>query len=365
MILAALVVYVHYILAPALLAHVVYVWIRRHDLPLRSIVVVGAALGLLLLPLIPIVLATLDERDALSLGMQSVGAVLLVILPPEVLAAMAAGIAVVAGRIRLDTDVAARDPAGLPMVWVWAAAPPIVLFAVSWIIGAGVLGPQHITISAPRHRLARCLGDPASGPIAGSPDRRRVHGHRVAHPRRLPPAVHGRLAGGRRLRERTRHGYVHPGSRQVRARAGESHRLVDGPTPNPCPARSRGGISGERNSRSTSLRSQRRRARYLEEEVLPIVGSEPRFAVVSWSIGDRVLPYLQGRLRSIGFELQQRRTFGPSSSPSSNAPDGSTLQSTRCPDDSQTRVRDRTSAAPLGPRGRHGDNTRSGDTRVR
>ena len=38
--------------------------------------------------------------------------------------------------------------------------------------------------------------------------------------------------------------------------------------------------------------------------------AQPRFAVVSWSIGDRVLPYLQGRLRSIGFELQQRRTFG-------------------------------------------------------
>ena len=50
--------------------------------------------------------------------------------------------------------------------------------------------------------------------------------------------------------------------------------------------------------------------RYLEEEIVPIVGSESRFAVVSWSLGDRVLPWLQGRLQPIGFELQQRRTFG-------------------------------------------------------
>ena len=309
-ILAALVVYVHYILAPVLIAHVVYVWIRRHELSLRSIVVVGAALGLLLLPLIPIVLATLDERDALSLGMQSVGAVLLVILPPEVLAAMAAGFAVVAGRLRLDTDVSARDPAGLPMVWVWAAAPPIVLFAISWVIGAGVLGPQHITISAPAIAL---LAAWAIRHLAPSQVRRIVVVSMVIVSLILG-ASHRQYTDDWRGAVEYANGLVTDTSTPVLVRSGlvQASRIDWLTDPHRTPVLlapvEAYPVSGTPVALPYGLSAAE--LRYLEEEVLPIVGSESRFAVVSWSIGDRVLPYLQGRLGSIGFELQQRRTFG-------------------------------------------------------
>ena len=310
-ILAALVVYVHYILAPALLAHVVYVWIRRHDLPSRwSVVVVGAAFGLLLLPLIPIVLATLDERDALSLGMQSVGAVLLVILPPEVLAAMAAGIAVVAGRIRLDTDVVARDPAGLPMIWVWAAAPPIVLFVISWVIGAGVLGPQHITISAPAIAL---LAAWAIRHLAPSQVRRIVVVSMVIVSLILG-ASHRQYTDDWRGAVEYANGLVTDTSTPVLVRSGlvQASRIDWLTDPHRTPVLlapvEAYPVGGTPVALPYGLSAAERT--YLEEEIVPIVGSESRFAVVSWSLGDRVLPWLQGRLQPIGFELQQRRTFG-------------------------------------------------------
>ena len=275
-----------------------------------SVVVVGAALGLLLLPLIPIVLATLDERDALSLGMQSVGAVLLVILPPEVLAAMAAGIAVVAGRIRLDTDVAARDPAGLPMVWVWAAAPPIVLFAISWVIGAGVLGPQHVTISAPAIAL---LAAWAIRHLAPSQVRRIVIVSMVIVSLILG-ASHRQYTDDWRGAVEYANGLVTDTSTPVLVRSGlvQASRIDWLTDPHRTPVLlapvEAYPVGGTPVALPYGLSAAERR--YLEEEVVPIVGSESRFAVVSWSLGDRVLPWLQGRLQPIGFELQQRRTFG-------------------------------------------------------
>lgn len=310
-ILAALVLYVHYILAPVLLAHVVYVWTRRRDLPSRwPVVVGGAAFGLLLLPLVPTVLATLRERDALSLGTSSLGAVLLVILPPAVLAAMAAGIALVAGRIRLDTEVAARDPAGLPWIWVWAAAPPIALFAISWLIGAGVLGPQHVTISAPAIAL---LAAWAIRHLAPSQVRRII----------IVSMVIVSLILGASQRQYTddwrgaveyANGLVADASTPVLIRSGlvqasridwltDAHR-----TPLLLAPVEVYPVGGTPVALPYGLSAAERR--YLEEEVVPIAESESRFAVVSWSIDDRVLPWLQGRLRSAGFELHERRTFG-------------------------------------------------------
>src|SRR3972149_4827094 len=54
---------------------------------------------------------TLDERDALSRGMQSAGATLFVIAPPALIVGMAAGIAFVAGRVRLGSAAPRPPPA--------------------------------------------------------------------------------------------------------------------------------------------------------------------------------------------------------------------------------------------------------------
>lgn len=310
-ILAALVIYVHYVLAVALLAHAVYLWKRRDDLPSRWSVVVGStALALLLLPLVPVVLTTLGERDALSLGLTGVGTVLLAILPPEVLAAMAFGIAVVARRVRLDADVAAPQAGALALVGVWAAAPPIALFAISWLIGAGVLGPQHVTQSAPAVALLAACAIRRLAP----PQVRRIV---------LVSMVIVSLLLGASLRQYKddfrgavayANGLIADPSTPVLVRSPfvqardvgwltDPHRVplllapvaaypVDG-TPLALPF---------------DLSAAERR--YLEDEVVPIAAAESRLVVVSWSIDDRVLPWLQGRLDGLGFELRQPRTFG-------------------------------------------------------
>jgi len=311
LVLVALVLYAHYILAPVLLAHVVYVWVRRHDLPSRWAVVAGGALfALLVLPLVPIVLSTLGEREALSLGMPHLGAVLFVILPPEVLVAMAAGIAVVAGRMRRDADVAARDPAALALLWVWVAAPPIALFAITWLIGAGVLGPQHVTVSAPAVAL---LAAWAIRHLAPSQVRRIVvvcmvivslilgNSHRqytddwrqaIAYANALvvDPSTPVLVRSG--LVQTSRIDWLTDAHRTPILLAPVKAYPVDG-----APVALPFGLSAAER-------------RYLEEEVVPIAGSLSRLAVISWSIEDRVLPWLQGRLRSTGFELRDRRTFG-------------------------------------------------------
>ena len=148
-VLAAFVVYVHVILVPPLLAHAAYLWMRRADVPARVVAFGAAAFALLLVPLVPIVLETLGNRDALDLGTPGPGAVLFAVLPPEILAAVAAGLAVVAYLVREATDAPAPGRAELAMLVVWAMAAPIALYVVSVAIGAGVLGPQHITQSAP------------------------------------------------------------------------------------------------------------------------------------------------------------------------------------------------------------------------
>ena len=230
---------------------------------------------------------------------------------------------------------------------------------------AGVLGPQHITISAPAIAL---LAAWAIRHLAPSQVRRIVVVSMVIVPLILG-ASHRQYTDDWRGAVDYANGLVTDTSTPVLVRSGlvQASRIDWLTDPHRTPVLlapvEAYPVGGTPVALPYGLSAAERR--YLEEEVLPIVGSESRFAVVSWSIGDRVLPYLQGRLRSIGFSSSSVGPSDPSSSPSSNAPDGSTLQSTRCPDDSQTRVRYRTSAAPPGPRGRHGDNTRSGDTRVR
>jgi dolichyl-phosphate-mannose-protein mannosyltransferase len=311
LLLAALVLYVHYILAPVLLAHVVYLWLRRQDLPSRRALVAGAlAFGVVLVPIVPIVTATLGVREALSLGTPSPGEVLLVILPPEVLAALAAGVALAAGRIRVDTDLAARDPAGLPMIAVWAAAPAVALFAISLAIGAGVLGAQHITIAAPAIALIAAW---AIRHLTPAQVRRIVLVSMVivslllgAFRRQYTDDWRGAVAYA--------NGLVADRSAPVLVRSG----LVQGgriewltdPHRTPIVLAPVQAYPVDGNAMPLPYGLSEEERRYLEAEIVPLAASGSDLVVITWTNGDGVLPWLEGRLRSSGFELRRARMFG-------------------------------------------------------
>jgi len=310
-VLAVLVVYVQYVLATALLAHAVYVWRRRGALPShRSLAIGGAAFGLLLLPLLPPLLATLDQRDALSLGMQSAGATLFVIAPPALIVGMAAGIAFVAGRVRLESDAPVPQPAGLALVWVWAAAPPIILFLISWLMDADVLGPQHVTQSAPAIALLAACAIRRLGP----PQVRRIILVLMVIVSLILGASHRQYTDDWRGAIHYSNGLVDASDpvlvRSGLVQSGHADWLLDADravlllTPvEVYPTKGRPVVL------PYGLSADERR--YLEAEVVPIAEPASRFSVISLSsVGDPVLPWLQGRLRSAGFELRQRQTFG-------------------------------------------------------
>lgn len=309
--LAALVLYVHYILAPVLVAHVVYLWLRRADLPSRrALVVAGAALGLVLVPLIPIAMATLDNRDALSLGTWSLGEVLLVILRPEILAGVAVGIALVAGRLRVNSEIVAHDPAGLRMTAVWAAAPTLGLFAISVSIGASVLGAQHVTIAAPavaliaawvvRHltpsqvRRIVVVAMVLVSLVLGAFQRQYTDDWRgaVAYANGLvrdastPVLVRSGLVQGRRIDWLT-----DPHRTPVVLAPIQAYPVHGTPVPLPY------GLSDDER-------------RYLQEEIVPLAESQTRLVVIAWANVNGVMPWLEGRLGSAGYEFRERRAFG-------------------------------------------------------
>jgi 4-amino-4-deoxy-L-arabinose transferase-like glycosyltransferase len=309
-VLAALVVYVHEILAPSLLAHVVYVWMRREDVAVRQAVLGAAAFALLLVPLVPIVLDTFDNRGALDLGIQGPGAVLLVILPPAILVAVAVGLAVVAGRVRAAPDAPRAGRADLWMLVVWAVAAPIGLYVVSLAIGAGVLGDQHVTQSAPAIALLAAYAirriDPAQARrivvvvmvivsvILGATSRQYTDDWRGAM------RYASDLVDGPSTPVLVRSGLVQasqvdwltdPDRAPITIAPAEVY--PTGGTPVPFFF----GVTASERA-------------YLERAVVPVAESVSRFPVVTWSVDDQVLPWLEGRLLADGFQVRDQRHFG-------------------------------------------------------
>jgi 4-amino-4-deoxy-L-arabinose transferase-like glycosyltransferase len=309
-VLAALVVYVHEVLAPSLLAHAVYVWMRRRDVPVRQAVLGAAAFALLLLPLVPIVLDTLGNRGALDLGIPGPGAVLLTVLPPAILVALAAGLAAVAGRVRADPDAPRAGRAELGLLVVWAVATPIGLYVVSLAIGAGVLGAQRVNQSAPAIALLAAYAirrlDPAQARrivvvvmvivsvLLGATARQYTDDWRgamryasdLASDPSTPVLVRSGLVQASEVDWLT-----DPARSPITIAPAEVYLTTGTPVPLPF------GVTASERS-------------YLEREIVPIAESVSRFPVVTWSVEDPVLPWLEGRLRAEGFEVRELRRFG-------------------------------------------------------
>jgi len=306
----ALVVHLHYVLALPLLAHAVYLWRRRTDLPSgRALIIGGGAFILLTAPLATTVLRTLDERGALSLGTQTIGSTLLVIAPPVLLVGMTAGIALGVRRIGFAADAPQPRAAALTLAGIWAAAPPLILFLMSWIVGAGVLGPQHVTQSAPAIALLVACAIRRLGPEQA----RRVVVVSIAIVsllfgttyRQYQDDWRGAVARSNALLDASAPVLVRSGLAESRdldwlTDSGRSTYLLAPVNVYP--------VEGRPVLLPLGLSAAERR--YLESEILPIAGSASRFSVISLSIDDSVLPWLQGRLAASGYVLRRSEMFG-------------------------------------------------------
>ncbi|MGH2636353.1 MAG: glycosyltransferase family 39 protein [Actinomycetota bacterium] len=155
---AALVVYVHYLLAAALVAHVVYAVRRRRAVGWAALLAVGVGFLVLLLPLAPWFLDTYDRRSSLSLTPGTLRGVALSLAPPTIVAALLIG-AFLSGRaVRAEaTDLrAGRDE--LLLLATWASAPPILLFVASRVTGTGVFTPRYLLSALPAIALLAGAG---------------------------------------------------------------------------------------------------------------------------------------------------------------------------------------------------------------
>jgi hypothetical protein len=196
------------------------------------------------------------------------------------------------------------------MLVVWAAATPIGLYVVSLAIGAGVLGAQRVNQSAPAIALLAAYAirrlDPAQARrivvvimvivsvILGATARQYTDDWRGAM------RYASDLAADPSTPVLVRSGLV---------QASDVDWLTD-------PARSPITIAPAEVYLTTGTpvalpfgvtQSERD---YLERDVVPIAESVSRFPVVTWSVDDPVLPWLEGRLRAEGFEVRELRTFG-------------------------------------------------------
>jgi hypothetical protein len=236
--------------------------------------------------------------------------VLLTVLPPAILVALAAGLAAVAGRARAAPDAPRAGRAELGLLVVWAAATPIGLYLVSLVIGAGVLGPQRVNQSAPAIALLAAYGIRRLGPaqarrivvvvmvivsvILGATARQYTDDWRgamryasdVAADPTSPVLVRSGLVQASRVEWLT-----DPDLAPITIAPANVYLTSGEPVPLPY-----GVTESERD--------------YLERDVVPIAGSVTRLPVVSWSVDDPVLPWLEGRLRAEGFEVRELRHFG-------------------------------------------------------
>jgi hypothetical protein len=146
---AAFVVYVHYLLGAALIAHVVYALRRRRDVGSRALIAASLAFVVLLLPLVPWFLHTYDRRSILSLGLGSVSEVAATIAPPALVAALLIGALAVGRRLQIETPRFRAGSDEVVLLGLWTIGPPILLLSASHVTGVGVFTPRYVVSSIP------------------------------------------------------------------------------------------------------------------------------------------------------------------------------------------------------------------------
>jgi 4-amino-4-deoxy-L-arabinose transferase-like glycosyltransferase len=146
---AAAVIYVHYLLGFALVAHLVYAVRRRRAVGFSALVAAGLAFLMLLAPMLPWFLDTFRRRSDLSLGLGSAGEVATAVVPAAAAAGLLIG-ALVAGRgLRIEFPSFRTTRDDVVFLAIWALGPPVLLLAISHITGVGVFTPRYASSALP------------------------------------------------------------------------------------------------------------------------------------------------------------------------------------------------------------------------
>jgi len=149
-VLAALMMYAHYLFGVLFLVHAVYgIEARRRGTPVSvTRMVVGAAgIAVLLLPLVPQFLAVLSKRGTYSwAGTPSFGQLAVALVPPVTAAGLVIGLLAARVIVRARIGRPTRPPAFLLL---WLVVSPLVFFAISRFTSTKIFAAQYVIASEP------------------------------------------------------------------------------------------------------------------------------------------------------------------------------------------------------------------------
>jgi hypothetical protein len=160
-VLTVVMVYLHYVFAPALVLHALLLWIRRRDLPPRLWrVLVGwtLAVALALIPVLPQLESLARRRQALTfVAPPSFAALAQAWCPPEFTVAVLLAFALLAigGSRRRQGS----RPQGWQLTFVvaWMLLPPAIAFGASHVAGTPLFFTRYYLVYAPGVALVAAL----------------------------------------------------------------------------------------------------------------------------------------------------------------------------------------------------------------
>lgn len=147
---AALSVYAHYLLGVMFLVHVIHaVEARRSStrVTLLQIVIAAAAVGVLMLPLVPQFLGVLAKRGTYSwTGTPGLKSLVIALVPPMTLAGLALGL--VAARLIAGARIDRQSRAPW-FAFAWLFVPVLVMFCISRFTPTKIFSPMYVIAAEP------------------------------------------------------------------------------------------------------------------------------------------------------------------------------------------------------------------------
>jgi len=156
-VLAALVVYVHWLFAPVLLAHLVYAlyrWRTGGAVGLSWLLIAGAGIALLLFPAFPQFLYTFGRRGTLNQpAYGTVPGLLITLAPLALVVGLLGGVLLAKALSPTTLERPALTADTTVLLLAWFLTPPLVLYAVSNLMHVGIFTPRYLLSSFPAPAL--------------------------------------------------------------------------------------------------------------------------------------------------------------------------------------------------------------------